>query len=304
MKAPIPATRLDLQQLISLQRQVTQLNVRRKHIRAPLSGAHLSRLRGRGMEVDEVRVYQPGDEVSSIDWKVTARKGTTHTKIFREERERPVLICIDYRKAMFFATQGALKAIIATQAAALLAWHGIAHGDRLGGWLFSDDEHQEIKPARGRKGVLKFLHACCHAKAWQQRTVDMTSKTSLEETTQRLRSVSKTGSLIYIFSDFRGLNDASIANLAYLARHNDVVLISIHDPIEMQFPDSGRYPVFDGQLYFTCYANRHVQQTLQQQYSQRMQQLQQLQKKYGIQLIEMTTNDDVAETIRERLWAI
>jgi len=304
MKAPISATRLDLQQLISLQRQVAQLSVRRNHIRAPLSGAHLSRLRGRGMEFDEVRVYQPGDEVSSIDWKVTARKGTTHTKIFREERERPVLICIDYRKAMFFATQGALKSIVATQAAALLAWHGIAHGDRLGGWLFSDDEHQEIKPARGRKGVLKFLHACCHAKAWQQRTVDMTSQTSLEETTQRLRSVNKTGSLIYIFSDFRGLNDACIANLALLARHNDVVLISIHDPIEMQFPDSGHYPVFDGQSYFTCYANRHVQQTLQQQYSQRIQQLQQLQKKYGIHLIEMKTNADIAETIRERLWAV
>jgi len=77
------ATELDLQQLISMQQQARDLAVRRKYIRSTLSGAHLSRLRGRGMEFDEVRVYQAGDEVSSIDWKVTARKGVTHTKIFR-----------------------------------------------------------------------------------------------------------------------------------------------------------------------------------------------------------------------------
>ncbi|MDQ6968030.1 MAG: DUF58 domain-containing protein [Mariprofundaceae bacterium] len=297
------ATELDLQQLISLQCQVSEIAVRRKHIRSPLSGAHISRLRGRGMEFDEVRVYQAGDDVSSIDWKVTARKGIPHTKIFREERERPVLICLDYRQAMFFATQGCLKSVLATQAAALLAWHSIAHGDRLGGWLFSDQEHQEIKPARGRKGVLKFLHACCHANIWQHQQPEVES-TCLEATTMRLRYVSKTGSLIYILSDFRGLNDASIANLALLARHNDVVLISIHDPIEMQFPAAGDFPIFDGKTHFICHANHNVQSALEMQYKERMQQLQNLQKKYGIHLIHLKTTDDVTESIRERLWVI
>ena len=277
--------------------------VTNRAVNASLAGEYSSVFKGRGMEFDEVRVYQPGDEVSSIDWKVTARKGTTHTKIFREERERPVLICLDYRNSMFFATQGALKSVIATQAAALLAWHGIAHGDRLGGWLFSDQEHQEIKPSRGRKGVLKFLHACCHANAWQHQQNHL-PPSSLEETTQRLRRVSKTGSLIYILSDFRGLDEASGANIAQLSRHNDVVLINIYDPIEAHFPASGAFPIFDGNKHFTCYADATLQQRLQHQQTQRVQDLQQLQKRYGIHLIHMQTTDDVAESIRERLWAI
>jgi len=296
-------TTLQLPQLIALQQQVSALAVRRKHIRSPLSGAHLSRLRGRGMEFEEVRVYQAGDELSSIDWKVTARKGTTHTKIFREERERPVLMCLDYRKAMFFGTQGALKSVVASKVAALLAWHGVAHGDRLGGWIFSDQEHQEIRPARGRKGVLKFLHGCCYAKAWQTKHTAEPSP-SLQDTTQRLRHIRQTGGLIYILSDFRGLDAASQANLVILARHNDVVLVHIHDVIEAQFPASGVFPVFDGKQHFTCYADADMQRVLQLKFDQRMQTLQALQQQHGIHLIHLQTHEDVAQSIRERLWAI
>lgn len=303
------ATELDLQQLISMQQQARDLAVRRKYIRSTLSGAHLSRLRGRGMEFDEVRVYQAGDEVSSIDWKVTARKGVTHTKIFREERERPVLMCVDYRASMFFATQGVLKSVLATQAAALLAWHGVAQGDRLGGLLFSDDEHHEVKPARGRNGVLKWLHACTHAKAWERQNIRQTASTAasihsnaLQEATARLRRVSKPGSLIYIFSDFRGLNDGVVSNLGQLARHNDVVLLSVSDGIEESFPNQGAYPVFDGEKYRMCYANDTLQQHLQQLFEQRMTTLSTLQKQHGIQHIRLNTSDDVVEKIRAQVW--
>jgi len=296
------ATQLDFQQLLSMQQQARELAVRRKYIRAPLSGAHLSRLRGRGMEFDEVRVYQPGDEVSSIDWKVTARKGTTHTKIFREERERPVLMCLDYRASMFFATQGMLKSVLATQAAALLAWHGIAQGDRLGALLFSDSEHHEIKPARGRKGVLKFLHSCVHAKAWEQGFKKNHASASLQETTARLRRVSKPGSLIYILSDFRGLDDASVSNIAQLARHNDVVLLSVADALEKHFPKQGEYPVFDGQKHFICDANATLQQRMQSHFEQRMAVLKNLQARHGVQHIMLNTTDPVAEVIRAHVW--
>jgi len=296
------ATQLDLQQLISMQQKASELAIRRKCIRSPLSGAHLSRLRGRGMEIDEVRVYQAGDEVSSIDWKVTARKGITHSKIFREERERPVFICLDYRPSMFFATQGVLKSVLATQAAALLAWHGVSQGDRLGGLLFSDDEHYEIKPARGRKGVLKLLHACVHAKAWQ-RTHRKTHATNIfQETTARLRHVSKPGSLIYILSDFRGLNVAAVSNLGQLARHNDVVLLSVSDVIEQYFPKKGVYPIFDGKEHFVCYANDGLQEHVQALAKQRTTQLETLQKQHGVQHISLITTDNVADKIRSYVW--
>ncbi|MDQ6989292.1 MAG: DUF58 domain-containing protein [Mariprofundaceae bacterium] len=297
-------TQPDLKQLIALQQQVASLSVRRRHIRSPMAGAHLSRLRGRGMEIDEVRAYQAGDEVSSIDWRVTARTGTTHTKVFREERERPILICLDYRANMFFASRGVLKSVLATQAAALLAWHGMAHHDRLGGLLFSDDEHHEIKPKRGKQGVLQLLHTYCQAKVWSKRPQNNPSLHSFEETMQRLRRVVKTGSLVYILSDFRGLDEASIAHLAQLARHNDVVLISVFDTLEKNFPKAGNYPVFDGETYFNCRATSALQQQLAQQFQTRLSMLQALQQQHGIHHVAMATDDDVASHIREHLWAI
>jgi len=298
------ATQLNLKQLIAMQRQVADLAVRRKHIRSAMSGAHLSRLRGRGMEFDEVRVYQPGDDVGSIDWKVTARKGTTHVKMYREERERPVLVCLDYRKNMFFATRGALKSVVATKAAALLAWHGVQHGDRLGGLLFSDTDHYEIKPARGRKGVLQFLHRCCQEKQWQQPKPHDSGSMAFERVTNRLRQVSKPGSLIYVLSDFRGLNEKSVADLTLLARHNDVVLISVYDVLERQFPETGKFPVYDGESYFNIFSDRKFREKLRQQQKQSAALMQTLQAQHGLHHFELASDDDVASAIRERLWVI
>lgn len=297
-----PVTQLDLHQLIAMQKQVSDLAVRRKHIRSAMSGAHLSRLRGRGMEFDEVRIYQPGDDVGCIDWKVTARKGNTHVKMYREERERPVLICLDYRKSMFFATRGALKSVVASKAAALLAWHSIAHGDRLGGLLFSDSEHAEIKPTRGRKGVLQFLNRCCQATAWEQPHLQANS-IPFHETTRRLRKVCKPGTLIYMLSDFRGLNDTAIADLTQLARHNDVVLISIYDTLERQFPHAGTYPVFDGKSYFNVFSNQKLQQHILQQTQQQLTRIESLKSQHGIHHIEIATHNDVSQSVREQLWA-
>ncbi|MDX8388834.1 MAG: DUF58 domain-containing protein [Ghiorsea sp.] len=298
------STHLDFKQLVAMQRQVAELAVRRRHIRSAMSGAHLSRLRGRGMEFDEVRIYQPGDDVGSIDWKVTARKGSTHVKLYHEERERPVLICLDYRRDMFFATKGALKSVVATKAAALLAWHGVQHGDRLGSLLFSNTEHHEMRPTRGRKGVLQFLHRCCVDKTWlTNRDANVTSL-SFENMTQRLRQVSKPGSLIYILSDFRGLNDQSVADLVQLSKHNDVVLISVFDELERQFPVSGQFPVFDGKSYFNVFSNKKFQQQVKMKYEQHLDMIQTLQQQHGLHHIELATHDDVTTCIREKLWAI
>ncbi|MDX8382123.1 MAG: DUF58 domain-containing protein [Ghiorsea sp.] len=297
-------TQLDLQGLIALQHQATSIAVRRKHVRAAMSGAHVSKLRGRGMEFDEVRLYQPGDDVGSIDWKVTARKDKPHIKLFREERERPVLIALDYRKAMFFATQGALKSVVATKIAALLAWHGMQQGDRLGGLWFADEEHVEMKPMRGRKGVLSFLHRCTQAKAWQDNQHQPAADTlSLQQMTKRLRHVAKHGSLIYIMSDFRGLNEQAVSDIAQLARHNDVVLVSVLDSLEKSFPSSGMYPMFDGSQYFKVNANAKLQAKIQAAYQAHHQQLEDLHKKYGVFHFEVETHEDISQVVRERLWS-
>ena len=135
-------------------------------IKARLSGNYLSAFKGRGMEFDEARPYQPGDDIRSIDWRVTARTGKTHTKLYREERERPVLLWVDYRRSMFFGTQNYFKSVLAAKTAALLAWSAAQHGDRLGGLIFSENIHQELRPQRGKAGTLHFIKKLCEHPAW------------------------------------------------------------------------------------------------------------------------------------------
>ena len=123
--------RVSTKSLIELRRQAEQVPLNAIKIMAPQSGAYLSPFKGRGMDFEESRMYQPGDDIRNMDWRVTARTGAPHTKVFRDERERSVLMWVDYRRPMFFATQGAFKSVLAARAAALLSWSAIQHGDRL-----------------------------------------------------------------------------------------------------------------------------------------------------------------------------
>ena len=109
------------------------------------------------MEYDESRLYQPGDDIRNIDWRVTARTGKPHTKLFREERERPVHVWVDLRAPMFFATRGKYKAVRAAELASLFAWTACQQGDRIGGIVFSDNSHHELKPQRGKSAVLRLI---------------------------------------------------------------------------------------------------------------------------------------------------
>jgi uncharacterized protein (DUF58 family) len=132
---------VSLKSLIALHRPAESLPLKPGRIRALAGGDYRAPFKGRGMEFDEVRGYMQGDDVRTLDWRVTARTGRPHTKLFREERERPVLLCMDMRNAMFFATRGAFKAVRAVQAAALLGWSAVHQGERLGGFsLLSCDE--------------------------------------------------------------------------------------------------------------------------------------------------------------------
>ena len=207
-------------------------------IRARASGPFLSRLRGRGIEYDESRPYLPGDDIRQLDWRVTARTGRPHTKMFREERERPVLLCVDYRRAMFFATRGVFKAVQAARAASLLAWHAQQNSDRVGGLLFADSEHHELPPRRGRTATLQWLKLLV-AEAPRQRSMTAHATGSarpLTEVLQRLTRVAKPGTLVFVISDFRGFDEQATAALVQLGLHVDVGLIAIHDPLEANFP--------------------------------------------------------------------
>lgn len=284
---------VQLPTLIHLAKSASVLKLGKHRCYAHHSGGYMSPFKGRGMEFDETRVYQAGDDVRSIDWRVTARSTHTHTKIYREEKERPVFISVDYRHTMSFATRGVFKSVQAAKLAALLAWSAHHHGDRIGGQLFSNDTCKELKPKNGRHSVLSFLNLLMSS------PTNSTKETTLSTVLARLVNHARPGSLIYIISDFRGLDATAERHLAKLTRHCELILIHISDPLEQHLPKRGIYRFTDGNQDMTINTDsEHLLNKYQSQFQQRIQQLQSFSKKWQLTLINCSTTDDPFEVLR------
>ncbi len=303
--------RVKLETLIKLSQQAHQLPLKSKRILSRLSGNFISPFKGRGMEFDEARPYQPGDDIRSIDWRVTARSGKTHTKLFREERERPVLIWVDLRKPMFFASRGMFKSVLAAKAAALLAWSSTQHNDRLGGLIFSEEQHTELRPKRGKSATLHFLQQLAKHSAWDKNnrntmTDPVIESQSAKHALNRLRRVAKPGSLIFLISDFRNMNDHENAriesSLAKLSKHNDLVMLFINDPLEQQLPPAGFYKITDGENELTINTyNSKLRSQYQQRFNTHQQYLKDLCIKLGIFYINISTDKPLLQSLQTGL---
>ena len=151
--APANGIGVSLPELIALRLRAQRLARPAARVSGIHAATQASRFRGRGVDYAESRIYQPGDDIRQMDWRVTARTGKPHTKVFREERNRPVIVWLDLRRPMLFATRGAFKGVRAAEAAALVAWSAVANGDRLGGLVFSETEHHELRPALGSRAA-------------------------------------------------------------------------------------------------------------------------------------------------------
>lgn len=210
-----------------------------KRSAAPMSGASVSRRLGRGLDFAEVREYQPGDDVRMIDWKVTARTGRAHTKLFVEERERPVLLLIDFRINMRFGTRGMYKSMLAARLAALLGWCAVGAHDRVGGFVFTDDWHNEIRPQTGRRGLMSLFRAIHHS----QQRVPRHSGDQFAKSLSRLSHGVHTGSTVVLLSDFYGFDDKARRALGAVLNKLDIVAVHITDPLDSQLPPPGNYPL-------------------------------------------------------------
>lgn len=219
----------------------------RQRSRAGRAGGYQSRFRGRGLEFDEVRAYQLGDDVRSIDWRVTARTGETHTKLFRDERERPVLLVVDYRHSMRFGTRQALKSYRAAEVAALLAWLAADSGDRVGGLVFTDEAFRELRPRGGRAGVLPLLKALADLHPGLPTGPPPPGRDRLAQVLQPLHRMSQPGSLIFLISDFAHWDTGADHWFRRLAGHRELVGCFIYDPFERALPAVDRLPVSDGE---------------------------------------------------------
>jgi uncharacterized protein (DUF58 family) len=293
-KAGNELTRVNLKTLIDLSLPAAGLALQPHTIRAGMSGSYVSGFKGRGMEFDETRLYQAGDDIRSIDWRVTARTGKAHTKIFREERERPVFISVDNRKAMHFATRGVFKSVLASKLAGLLAWASEHHGDRIGGQIFSDTNCRELKPRNGKNGVLRFFHALVKTDGEVP-----SQEFTLDHILSRLIQHARPGSLVYIISDFRGINDASEIHLAKLAQHCEIVLIFVYDALERSLPEKGLYRFTDEVNDVTVDAGDNLRlAAYRQRFDRRLQRLQKIASKMNLNFMLCSTTDDPVQRLR------
>lgn len=251
----------------------------RRRTQSQIDGDLATRFRGRGMEFSEVRPYNAGDDIRNIDWRVTARTQVTHTKLFQEERERPVILLIDQRSPMFFGTQTVFKSVFAAELACCIAWAAQANNDRIGALIFSDSDVKDIRPKRGSHALLNIIHHL-HAFNHQLKSPHaLQHSTSLSEQLEDLSRIAKPGSAIYIISDFHDFdveNRGSVEKPSYhhralvaLSKHNDVNLFKVFDPLEASLPNNQLCTFSNGrerlQISTRARSAKHYQTTFERQ---------------------------------------
>lgn len=295
--------RLDLRELTSLQRAARGLKTAaRRRVRAVTAGQAKTVLRSRGMDYAESRAYQPGDDIRDIDWRVTARTGQTHTKLYEEEKHRPVFFVLDYSQRMQFGTKVAFKSVIAAKALTTLAWAAYGQRDNIGGMVFSENGHSEIRPMGGQRGVQQLLNRFVTDQPALSTSVNTDDDTTpLADALHRLALVARPGSLVIIASDFADLphSDAALRSLRMLAQHCELIMLNIVDPLEQHLP-KGAFAFSDmhgkQSRQYDLQSNR-AQQRYHTQFQEQQQQLEQVALQHRAMLVTLHTDDDLALTL-------
>lgn len=273
-------------------------------VKSQLNGAERTRFRGRGMDFEEVRLYQAGDDVRSIDWRVTARTQVPHTKLYREERERPVFVLVDQRAPMFFGSQRCFKSVLAAHIGANLAWAALSNSDRIGGLVFGDANQRDIRPRRSKHAVLEFLHQLQEFNQQLRSPITPPEAKTLRLLLSDARRMAKPGCALFIVSDFHDYDQACEQQLFELARHTDITLIHVFDPLEKHLHSNSRLSVSDGVNRLQLPTDdARFQQAYQVAYSSHLDFLTQSTKRLGISLLSYATTDNLQQLLRERFAA-
>lgn len=275
----------------------------RQPVHSLLTGRHASRVRGRGLDFEEIRRYLPGDDVRTIDWKITQRTGKTHVRVFTEERDRPAFVVVDQRINMFFGTQVAMKSVVAAQVAALAAWRVIDQGDRVGGLVFDDSAFTEFRPHRSRRAVLQLLGAVVEKNnALQVNAGIRANGAMLNHALDQVLRSAKHDALITVISDFYGQDDDTARLLTRMAQHNDVICALLYDPIKTQMPETGRLVITDGDLQLELDTSKASQsRKLSDYFDDDLKKTKEKLAKVGVPVLLIHTAADPAEQIRKQL---
>lgn len=263
-----------------------------------LNGRHASRLRGRGLNFEELRSYSEGDDIRTIDWKVTARTGTPHVRVYSEERDRPALLLVDQRMSMFFGSAVYMKSVIAAEAAALAAHAILAQGDRVGGMVFGDLELAEHRPLRNRVALQRLLSSIARANQRLHAGAEPVDPQPINDILKSALRIAGSGALVLVFSDFDTLDDQTEPLIAALARANDLILFNVSDPMAGGLPKGVRLTVSDGRLQAQLDGTSDaVRQRLSELAEGRLAALYRWSRQYGFPILPLTTTEAAQDQI-------
>jgi uncharacterized protein (DUF58 family) len=275
----------------------------RQPIQSLLAGRHASRLRGRGLNFEEIRRYQAGDDIRQIDWKVTARTRKTHSRVFTEERERSTILLVDQRLTMFFGSVKNMKSVTAAETAALAAWRVLSQKDRVGALVFNDSQIVEVRPQRSHATVMRILKAVVE----QNRALSVHSDARpnpamFNEALRRCDRLAKHDCLIGIISDGAGNDEESRHLLTRIAQHNDVLFAFVHDPLETQLPAAGPLVFGDGaQQLEVDTNNRHLRERFRDTFAEQRTAGRKFLLHRETPVLPLSTDNSVVDQIRHQL---
>jgi uncharacterized protein (DUF58 family) len=275
----------------------------RQPVQSLLSGRKRSRLRGRGLDFEELRHYRPGDDIRSMDWRVTNRTGKPHVRVYTEERDRPVILLVDQRLSMFFGSQVKMKSVMAAETAALAAWRVLDVGDRVGAILFNDEQIVEIKPSRSERSLMGLLSQL--ATMNQHLTVDAKHPAAPSQLPAVLKIAERMAGhdyLMVIISDFDGWGETALASVKRLAQHNDLIAALIFDPLESDISPATNLVVGDGQYQLQLEPEKQkLGERFGEQFQSTVSELQAELRKHGMPVLPVNTVQPVFEQLRNQL---
>jgi len=280
----------DFADLVSLRDQKSDFLTKMRVQKTAVSGNSVSSFRGRGLEFDSVREYVHGDDIRSIDWRVTARTGSPHVKVFREDRERPMYLCVDINASMRFGTRNTFKSVQAARVSAFLGWQGINRRDPVTTYLYGDVEGG-ICHFPGKRTSKSF----CRVLKMLSDEVVCQNSVLLEEVLPKVEESVEKGSVVFVISDFMELGNL---NLARLSKRAEVVFIAVNDPADMTLPPIGRLWLSkENERLFVDTDNAAAE--YEKQWLENRKMLRECTMKAKIKMIQLTTESDVR---RDLCW--
>jgi len=268
-----------------LVKRIRKLEIRIKGlVNSIFGGEYQSAFKGRGMEFSEVRAYSYGDDIRQIDWNVTARSEVPYIKIFEEEREQILMLCVDISPSGLFGSRSQTKMELATELSALLAFSAIKNGDKVGLLLFSDRIEKLIPPKKGRTHVLRLIRELLTTRPEGKRT-DIAGALSYVNRLLHRRAI------VVLVSDFE--DDSFEKELKITNKRHDLVSIHIQDELEIDLPDLGLIPLLDpetGDMVHVDTSSKAVRTEFRKRRNYKQKKLKELFLRTKIDSLEIQTN--------------